>query len=48
MQRSIHLHEYQSAHLLNQYNIPIPRGNVAFNGKEAVVIGRKFGANYDG
>lgn len=41
------LHEYQAAHLLNQYNIPIPRGNVAFNSKEAFVIGRKFGPDYN-
>jgi hypothetical protein len=42
------LHEYQAAHLLSTYNIPIPRGNVAFNAKEAFTIGRKFGADYSG
>lgn len=44
--RNILLHEYQAAHLLHQYNIPIPRGNVAFNSKEAFVIARKFGTDY--
>lgn len=46
--RKIVLHEYQSAHILHQYNIPLPRGNVAFNHKEAVYIARKFGLDYDG
>ena len=32
---------------MHQYNIPIPRGNVAFNSKEAFVIARKFGTDYD-
>lgn len=46
--RNINLHEYQAAHLLYQYNIPLPRGNVAFNHKEAFVIARKFGGDYQG
>ena len=46
--RNIVLHEFQSAHILHQYNIPLPRGNVAFNHKEAFVIARKFGADYRG
>jgi hypothetical protein len=33
---------------LHQYNIPLPRGNVAFNSKEAFFIGRKFGLDYKG
>ena len=40
------LHEYQAAELLAQYNIRVPRGAVAFNSKEAVVIARKFGVDY--
>ena len=42
------MHEFQAAHILHQYNIPMPRGNVAFNHKEAFVIARKFGADYKG
>lgn len=32
---------------MDKYNIPIPRGNVAFNAKEAVVIARKFGNDFN-
>jgi succinyl-CoA synthetase beta subunit len=42
------LHEYQASDLLSQYNIPIPRGNIATNSKEAYVIARKFGSDYKG
>ena len=28
--------------------IPIPRGTVAFNGKEAFNVSRKFGSDYKG
>ena len=31
---------------MHQYRIPIPRGNVAFNRKEAIVIARQFGPDY--
>ena len=41
--RRIKLHEYQAAKLLNKYRVPIPRGNVAFNGKEALLVARQFG-----
>lgn len=34
--------------MLHQFNIPVPRGNVAFNSKEAFYIARKFGADYSG
>jgi len=33
---------------MSTYNIPIPRGNVAFNAKEAFTIGRKFGNDFEG
>ena len=46
--RNLQLHEYQAAQLVHQYRIPIPRGNVAFNGKEAYIIARKFGSDYSG
>ena len=42
------LHEYQSAQLLYKYMIPIPLGTVAFSAKEAFVVGRKFGPDYNG
>ena len=45
--RGMKLHEYQSATLMHRYRIPIPLGNVAFNQKEAYVIARKFGGDYD-
>lgn len=41
------MHEYQAGRLLQKYKIPIPRGNVAFNGKEALLVARQFGAHYD-
>jgi len=31
---------------MHQYRIPIPRGNVAFNRREAIVIARQFGPDY--
>ena len=46
--RNIVLHEFQSAHVLHQYDIPFPRGNIAFNHKEAFTIARKFGSEYRG
>lgn len=46
--RFLLLHEYQSAELLSQYNIQVPRGAVAYNAKEAYVIARKFGIDYRG
>jgi succinyl-CoA synthetase beta subunit len=46
--RNLQLHEYQAAELLSLYNIPLPRGAVAFNSKEAYVIARKFGGEYRG
>ena len=46
--RSLMLHEYQAAQLMQKYMIPIPLGTVAFTPKEAFVIGRKFGADYKG
>ena len=41
-QRFLHLHEYQAAQLVHEYKIAIPRGNVAFNKKEAYNIARKL------
>lgn len=32
---------------MQKYNIPIPRGNLATNAKEAVVIARKFGPDHE-
>ena len=44
--RTLRLHEYQGHQLMHEYRIPIPRGTVAFSGKEAFVIARKFGSDY--
>ena len=32
------IHEYQAKDLFKKYNIPIPKGNVAFNADEAMII----------
>lgn len=45
--RSLMLHEYQAAQLVHRYMIPIPLGTVAFTAKEAFVVARKFGSNFD-
>ncbi len=41
--RRLKLHEYQAGKLLHNYRIPIPIGNVAFNGKEAFLVAKQFG-----
>jgi hypothetical protein len=38
--RGIKLHEYQAGNLLAQYRVPIIRGQVAFNAKEAKMVAR--------
>jgi succinyl-CoA synthetase beta subunit len=37
------IHEYQSKELFKKYNIPIPKGDVAFSSDEAVSIAEKLG-----
>ena len=37
------LHEYQSKNLFAKYGVPIPKGEVATNGKEAKIIAKKLG-----
>lgn len=37
------IHEYQSKELFKKYNIPIPKGGVAFSSDEAVSIAEKLG-----
>ena len=41
--RRLKLHEYQAGKLLYKYKVPIPLGNVAFNGKEAYLVAKQFG-----
>ena len=41
--RRLKLHEYQAGKLLHRYRVPIPLGNVAFNGKEAFLVAKQFG-----
>jgi succinyl-CoA synthetase beta subunit len=38
--RRLKLHEYQAGKLLHRYRVPIPLGNVAFNGKEAFLVAK--------
>jgi hypothetical protein len=38
--RRLKLHEYQAAKLLHKFRVPIPLGNVAFNGKEAYLVAK--------
>jgi len=40
--RRLKLHEYQAGKLLHKYRVPIPIGNVAFNGKEAFLVASSF------
>jgi succinyl-CoA synthetase beta subunit len=37
------LHEYQSKNLFAKYGVPIPKGDVATNGKQAKAIAKKLG-----
>lgn len=41
----MHLHEYQSKHLLKKYNIPVPLGEVVSNPEAAVDVANKIGGN---
>ncbi len=41
--RGLKLHEYQAGQLLAHYRVPIPLGNVAYNGKEAFLVAKQFG-----
>lgn len=38
----MHLHEYQSKHLLKKYNIPVPLGEVVSNPEAAVDVANKL------
>ncbi len=38
--RGLKLHEYQAGKLLHKFRVPIPLGNVAFNGKEAYLVAK--------
>ena len=40
--RRLKLHEYQAGRLLHRYRVPIPLGNVAYNGKEAFLVAKQF------
>jgi succinyl-CoA synthetase beta subunit len=35
------IHEYQGKEILKKYNVPVPRGSVAFSGEEAVKIAKE-------
>jgi len=37
------IHEYQAKQILRQYNVPVPRGKVAFSAEEAQVVAEELG-----
>jgi succinyl-CoA synthetase beta subunit len=39
------IHEYQAKAILGQYNVPVPRGEVAFTAEEAEVAAKKIGGS---
>ena len=39
------IHEYQAKAILGQYNVPVPRGEVAFTVEEAEAIARRLGGS---
>lgn len=38
------IHEYQAKEILRKYNVPVPRGKVAFTVEEAVEVARELGS----
>ncbi len=34
------IHEYQGKEILRKFNVPVPKGGVAFSGEEAVKIAK--------
>ena len=39
------IHEYQAKAILGQYNVPVPRGEVAFTVEEAEAAAKKLGGS---
>jgi succinyl-CoA synthetase beta subunit len=39
------IHEYQAKAILGQYNVPVPRGEVAFTVEEAELVARRLGGS---
>jgi succinyl-CoA synthetase beta subunit len=39
----VKIHEYQAKHLLKNFAVPVPRGDVAFSPKEAAVVASRLG-----
>src|ERR1035441_2949929 len=39
------IHEYQAKAILAQYNVPVPRGEVAYTPEEAVAAAKKIGGS---
>jgi succinyl-CoA synthetase beta subunit len=39
------IHEYQAKAILAQYNVPVPRGEVAFNAQEAQAVAERIGGS---
>ena len=40
----MNIHEHQAKELFRQYEVPVPKGSVAFSAEEAVVAGRELGS----
>ena len=39
------IHEYQAKEILRKYNVPVPRGKVAFTVEEAVATAQELGTD---
>ena len=39
------IHEYQAKAILGRYNVPVPRGEVAFTAEEAQAAAKKIGGS---
>ena len=39
------IHEYQGKEILRKYNVPVPKGGVAFSVDEAVKVAESIGGN---
>ena len=42
------IHEYQAKAILAQYNVPVPRGEVAFTAQEAEAVAQRIGGSVGG
>src|SRR5258708_1725245 len=45
---SMKIHEYQAKAILGQYNVPVPRGEVAFTLEDAAIAAKQIGGSVVG